>query len=99
MELRDANELRVKESNRISATVTNLARMGASIEERESGWLLERGGKLKGAQLSSFSDHRIAMSCAIAALSADGPSTIEGARESVGVSLPEFWQLLASVAE
>jgi len=73
--------------------------MGASIEEHESGWLLKRGGKLKGAQLSSFNDHRIAMSCAIAALSADGPSTIEGARESVGVSLPEFWQLLASVAE
>jgi len=99
MELRDAGELRVKESDRIKATVTNLARMGASIEERESGWLLKRGGKLKGAQLTSFNDHRIAMSCAIAALSADGPSTIEGARESVGVSLPEFWQLLASVAE
>ena len=99
MELRDASELRVKESDRITATVTNLARMGASIAERESGWLLKRCGKLKGAQLSSLNDHRIAMSCAIAALSADGASTIEGARDSVGVSLPEFWQLLASVAE
>ena len=99
MELRDAKELRVKESDRIAATVTNLTRMGAAIEEREDGWLLRRGGRLQGAQLSSFNDHRIAMCCAVAALSAVGPSALEGARDCVRVSLPEFWELLASVSE
>jgi 3-phosphoshikimate 1-carboxyvinyltransferase len=99
MELRDAGELRVKESDRIAATVSNLTRMGALIEEREAGWLLRRGTRLRGAQLSSFNDHRIAMCCVVAALTADGPSTIEGARDSVAVSLPEFWQLMADVAD
>jgi 3-phosphoshikimate 1-carboxyvinyltransferase len=99
MELRDAGELRVKESDRIAATVSNLTRMGASIEEREAGWLLRSGPRLRGAQLSSFNDHRIAMCCAVAALTADGSSTIEAARECVAVSLPEFWRLLDSVSE
>jgi len=99
MELREAEELRVKETDRIAATVTNLTSMGAVIEEREDGWLLRRGGRLQGAQLSSFNDHRIAMCCAVAALSADGPSTIEDARACVRVSLPEFWQMLVSVSE
>ena len=99
MTLRDAGELRVKESDRIAATVTNLARMGAQIEERVDGWHIVSAGKLHGAQLSSFSDHRIAMGCAVAALSATGPSQIEGAGDSVAVSLPEFWSLLESVAE
>ncbi len=97
MELRDAGELRVKESDRIAATVTNLARMGVAIEEREDGWLLRRSGRLRGAELSSFDDHRIAMCCAVAALSAVGPSRIESARECVRVSLPEFWQLMENL--
>jgi 3-phosphoshikimate 1-carboxyvinyltransferase len=99
MELRDAGELRVKESDRIAATVRNLARMGARIEERDDGWEIKAGNKLHGATLSSFNDHRIAMSCAVAALSANGPSKIEGARATVGVSLPEFWSLLGSLFE
>ena len=99
MDLRDASELRVKESDRIAATVQNLARMGASIEERDDGWRIEGGGKLHGADLSSLNDHRIAMSCAVAALSADGPSKIESARTTVAVSLPEFWSLLESLPE
>ncbi len=99
MRLRDAGELRVKESDRVTATVTNLARMGARIEEQADGWHLEGNGKLHGAHLSSFNDHRIAMGCAVAALSANGPSQIEGAANSVAVSLPEFWSLLESVAE
>ena len=98
MSLRDAGELRVKESDRILATVSNLTRMGAQIVERADGWQLEPGGKLHGAQLSAFNDHRIAMSCAVAALSAGGSSQIEGAGNSVAVSLPEFWSLLESVA-
>lgn len=99
MTLRDAGELRVKESDRIAATVANLARMGAPIEECADGWHLKSASKLCGAQLSAFGDHRIAMGCAVAALSATGPSQIGGAQNSVAVSLPEFWSLLASVAE
>ena len=99
MRLRDARELRVKESDRIAATVENLSRMGARIEAHADGWHLHGGGKLHGAQLSSFGDHRIAMASAVAALVAEGPSAIEGALHSVAVSLPEFWTLLESVAE
>jgi 3-phosphoshikimate 1-carboxyvinyltransferase len=99
MKLRDAKELRVKESDRIAATVANLSRMGALIEEHTDGWDIYAGSKLHGAQLSSVGDHRIAMACAVAALTANGPSLLEGARSSVAVSLPEFWTLLESVRE
>jgi 3-phosphoshikimate 1-carboxyvinyltransferase len=99
MTLRDAGELRVKESDRIAATVANLSRMGAYAKERADGWLIDGTGKLHGAPLSAFGDHRIAMGCAVAALSAQGPSQIEGAANSVAVSLPEFWKLLKSVAD
>jgi 3-phosphoshikimate 1-carboxyvinyltransferase len=99
MKLSGAKELRVKESDRIAATVENLSRMGARIEERADGWQLYRGSKLHGTRLASFGDHRIAMSCAVAALVATGTSEIEGARGSVAVSLPEFWTLLESVSE
>lgn len=99
MKLRDAKELRVKESDRIAATVANLSRMGAQVKEHADGWQIRAGARLRGAQLSSFGDHRIAMACAVAALTATGPSRIEGARNSVAVSLPEFWGLLKSVAE
>jgi 3-phosphoshikimate 1-carboxyvinyltransferase len=99
MKLSDAAELRVKESDRIAVTVANLTRMGARILERTDGWHIERGGKLQGARLSSFGDHRIAMSCAVAAMSARGPSQIEDDGNSVAVSLPEFWRLLKSVSE
>ncbi len=99
MKLSDAKELRVKESDRIAATVENLSRMGARIDAHPDGWHLHSGGRLHGAQLSSFGDHRIAMASAVAALVAEGPSEIEGARNSVAVSLPEFWTLLESVAE
>lgn len=99
MKLSDAKELRVKESDRIVATVENLKRMGARIAELPDGWQLKGGGKLKGAQLSSFGDHRIAMACAVASLNASEPSTINGAKEVVSVSLPEFWTLIKSVSE
>ena len=98
MKLSDAKELRVKESDRIAATVENLSRMGARIEEHLDGWHLHGDSKLHGAHLSSFGDHRIAMATAVAAVGVAEPSRIEGAR-SVAVSLPEFWSLLHSVAE
>lgn len=99
MELRDAGQLRVKESDRIAATVENLIRMGAAIVADDDGWTLQPGSKLRGAQLDSFGDHRIAMSCAVAALAADGASEIKGGKSAVAISLPEFWSLLESVSE
>jgi 3-phosphoshikimate 1-carboxyvinyltransferase len=99
MNLGDAKELRVKESDRIAATVENLSLMGARIEERADGWQLHSGAKLHGAHLSSFADHRIAMASAVAALVARGPSTIAGADQAVVVSLPEFRTLLKSVSD
>jgi 3-phosphoshikimate 1-carboxyvinyltransferase len=99
MKLSDAKELRVKESDRIAATVENLSRLGARIKECADGWQLYQGPRLQGAQLSSFGDHRIAMACAVAALTARGSSAIAGARNSVAVSLPEFWSLLENVSE
>jgi 3-phosphoshikimate 1-carboxyvinyltransferase len=100
LEVSGARELRVKESDRIRATVENLGRMGARVEEREDGWrVLGRGEPLRGAALDSFGDHRIAMACAVAALACDGASEIAGAREAVAVSLPEFWSLLGGVVE
>lgn len=98
LEVRDAAELRVKESDRIAATAENLRRMGARVEEREDGWRIYGAKKLRGAELSSYGDHRIAMACAVAALAAEGASQIEEARSAVAVSLPEFWSLLESIA-
>jgi 3-phosphoshikimate 1-carboxyvinyltransferase len=99
LEVHDASELRVKESDRIATTVDNLKRMGARVDEQEDGFRVYGGQRLRGAKLSSYGDHRIAMACAIAGLTADGPSEIEEARTAVGVSLPEFWTLLEKVSE
>jgi 3-phosphoshikimate 1-carboxyvinyltransferase len=97
VEIRDARELRVKESDRISAVVENLRAMGAEVEEYEDGLRVEGPVKLRGARLRSFGDHRIAMAFAVAALAARGETYIEGARECVGVSFPDFFALLESV--
>lgn len=90
-EVRGANELRVKESDRIKAMVEGLKAMGASIEELEDGYVVEGEAPLRGAFVKSHGDHRIAMSLAIAALGAQGSSTeIEGA-DVVSISLPQFF--------
>ncbi|MEO8359735.1 MAG: 3-phosphoshikimate 1-carboxyvinyltransferase, partial [Vicinamibacteria bacterium] len=90
-EVRGANELRVKESDRIKAMVEGLKAMGASIEELEDGYVVEGGAPLRGASVKSQGDHRIAMSLAVAALGARGSSTeIEGA-DVVSISLPQFF--------
>jgi 3-phosphoshikimate 1-carboxyvinyltransferase len=99
LEIRDARELRVKESDRISAVVENLRAMGAEVEEYEDGLRVEGNARLRGARLLSFGDHRIAMAFAVAALAAEGETYIEGARECVAVSFPEFFPLLESVTE
>ncbi len=99
LEIRDARELRVKESDRIAATVANLRAMGAHVEEFEDGLRVEGPARLRGARLKSYGDHRIAMAFAVAALSAEGETEIEGAEECVAVSFPEFFRLLESVTE
>ena len=96
LEVRDAQELRVKESDRIASVVTNLKRMGADVTEFDDGFRISRS-KLKGAEIESFGDHRIAMAFAVAGLLAEGETTIKGA-ECVDVSFPGFFEILAEVA-
>ncbi|HTG91207.1 MAG TPA: 3-phosphoshikimate 1-carboxyvinyltransferase [Pyrinomonadaceae bacterium] len=98
VEIRGAAELRVKETDRISATVRNLRAMGAEVEEFDDGLFVNGPTKLRGAQIESFEDHRIAMAFSIAALVADGPSEISGA-SCVDISFPEFFDLLKQVVE
>ena len=91
--IRDAAELKVKESNRIEVMVRNLSAMGADVEETEDGMIIHGGYPLHGADLKSSKDHRIAMSMAIAAIAADGESHIDDA-DCVGISYPKFWETL-----
>lgn len=95
LEIRGAQELRVKESDRIAAVVENLRRMNAKVEEFDDGFRVEKSN-LKGAEIDSFGDHRIAMAFAVAALFATGETEINGA-ESAAVSFPEFFQILENV--
>jgi 3-phosphoshikimate 1-carboxyvinyltransferase len=88
-----AAELRVKESDRISALVAGLRALGARAEEWADGFSIE-GGRLTGGRADAAGDHRLAMAFAIAALAADGPSTIVGA-DAVGISYPGFFETLA----
>ena len=74
LEVRDAGELRVKESDRLSAVTRNLQAMGAQVEQTEDGWRIPGGQQLHGAEIESYDDHRIAMAFAIAALKASGDS-------------------------
>jgi 3-phosphoshikimate 1-carboxyvinyltransferase len=96
--IRDASELRVKETDRIAATVENLRAMGAEVEEHADGLTIQRHTRLRAANINSHGDHRIAMAFTIAALIADGESEITGA-ECVSVSFPEFYELLESLVE
>jgi 3-phosphoshikimate 1-carboxyvinyltransferase len=98
IEIRDAKELRVKESDRIAAVAENLRRMGAQVEEREDGLKIAGGQSLHGAEIDSFSDHRIAMAFAVAALRAHGETLVRGA-ESAAISYPAFFPTLKQVAE
>jgi len=96
IEIRDASELRHKESDRLRATAVNLRNMGAEVEEHPDGLSISGPTTLRGASLDSFGDHRIAMSFSVAALNADGASEIRGA-ECVDISFPEFYKLLHTV--
>lgn len=91
--IRDAQELRVKESDRIKATVDGLSRLGARIEERPDGMVIHGVDGLTGAECQSYGDHRIAMTMGIAGLLAKGETTVIGA-EAASVSYTNFWETL-----
>jgi 3-phosphoshikimate 1-carboxyvinyltransferase len=97
IEIREASELRVKESDRIKSVVENLRRMNARVEEFEDGFRVEKS-ELKGARVESFGDHRIAMAFAVAALFATGETEIADA-ECAAVSFPAFFETLKSVTK
>lgn len=96
--IRDAAELRVKESDRIKAVADNLRRFGADVTELEDGLIIRGGRSLKPAEVESFGDHRIAMAMAVAALSIPGYSRIKNA-ECVKISFPDFFEILGKVSE
>ncbi len=95
--VRDASELRVKETDRIATLEANFKRMGVAIETTPDGFSIPGGQRFRAAEIDSAGDHRIAMAFAVAALAADGPCTIGGA-ESAGVSFPEFFSTLREIA-
>jgi 3-phosphoshikimate 1-carboxyvinyltransferase len=94
--VRDASELRVKETDRIAALESNLRRMGIEIETEPDGFRIPGGQSFHAAEIDSAGDHRIAMAFAVASLAADGPCTIQGA-EAAGVSFPEFFSTLREI--
>jgi 3-phosphoshikimate 1-carboxyvinyltransferase len=98
IEIRDARELRVKESDRIASVATNLRAMGAKVEELEDGLRIQGGQKLHGASIDSFGDHRIAMAFAVAALRAEGETEIKGAGAAV-ISYPDFFTALDGLVQ
>lgn len=96
--IRDAKELRVKESDRIALVAENLRAMGAEVIEFEDGLDVPGGQQLHAAEINSGGDHRIAMAFSVAALRATGQTVIRGA-ESAAISFPEFFELLDRVTE
>lgn len=96
--IKDAQELKVKESNRIDAMVKSLSLMGAKVTETEDGMIIEGGHSLHGAVIDSRLDHRIAMTFAVTALAADGETEIRDA-DCVKISYPDFYRDLYSLIE
>jgi 3-phosphoshikimate 1-carboxyvinyltransferase len=98
LEVRDAGELRVKESDRLNAVTRNLQAMGAQVEQTDDGWRIPGGQRLHGAEIESYDDHRIAMAFAVAALRAEGETLIRNA-ECVAISYPSFFEDLEGLVE
>jgi 3-phosphoshikimate 1-carboxyvinyltransferase len=96
--VRDAAELRVKETDRIATIAENCGRMGIRIEVRQDGFEIPGKQTFHAAELDSFGDHRIAMAFSVAALAADGPCTVANA-DAASVSFPEFFETLRRIAE
>jgi 3-phosphoshikimate 1-carboxyvinyltransferase len=97
-EISDAQELRVKESDRIGNVVSELSKMGASIKEKEDGMVISGGKRLLGNSVNSFGDHRMAMALVIAGLIADGETTISDV-ECINTSFPHFMDILNRMVE
>ena len=95
--IRDAQELRIKETDRIATVAENFARMGIHVEVTPDGMRVPGKQTFRGAAFDSFGDHRIAMAFAVAALRGDAQSTVDNA-EAASVSFPEFWNLLEQIA-
>jgi 3-phosphoshikimate 1-carboxyvinyltransferase len=91
--VRDASELRVKESDRIASVAAELLKMGAKIEEHPDGMTLEGPVKLRGTEVECHRDHRLAMALAVAGLAADGPTVVKGA-EAINDSFPGFLEAM-----
>lgn len=98
LSFRGAGELRVKESDRLAAVAGNLRRMGAEVEEFADGLRVAGGQRLRGADIDSHGDHRIAMAFAVAGLVAEGATVLKDSA-CVGVSFPDFFETLGRVAE
>jgi 3-phosphoshikimate 1-carboxyvinyltransferase len=96
--VRDASELRVKETDRIHTIAENFRSMGLDVEVKPDGFELPGRQRFRAAEVQSFGDHRIAMAFSVAALAADGPCIIEGS-EAASVSFPEFFDTLQRVAD
>ena len=88
--IKDAQELKVKESNRLDVMVKSLSAMGANVTAMDDGMVIEGGSPLHGAVIDSVADHRIAMTFAVAALTASGETEILGA-DCVNISYPGFY--------
>lgn len=94
--IRDAQELKVKESNRIAAMVSELSKAGADVEETEDGMIIQGGKQLHGASFETYNDHRIAMSMAVCALGCEGTSEILNP-DVVAISYPDFFDTLSKL--
>ncbi|HEY0602536.1 MAG TPA: 3-phosphoshikimate 1-carboxyvinyltransferase [Herpetosiphonaceae bacterium] len=96
--VRDAAELRAKESDRIATVATELTKLGANVTPTSDGLIIEGGGELHGANVESYGDHRLAMTLAVASLTAEGALTIADP-SSASVSYPTFWEHLSQLAQ
>lgn len=93
--IKDASELKVKESNRISTMTAELKKLGAHISETDDGMIIDGGFELHGNTVQSYNDHRVAMALSIAALIVNGSTTIENA-DCVNISFPEFFKYIGN---
>jgi 3-phosphoshikimate 1-carboxyvinyltransferase len=94
--IRDAEELKVKESNRIEAMASELAKAGVDVTATEDGLVIEGGNPVHGGSFDTYDDHRVAMSMSVLALAAEGTSTIKN-HQCISISYPDFFETLKTV--
>ncbi len=96
--IRDATELRAKESDRVTTVTTELRKLGAEVQPTEDGMIVAGGGELLGTAVESYGDHRLAMAMAVASLVAEGTTSIADAA-CADVSYPSFWAHLEQLGQ